>query len=98
MLRMGGCTSPPGALRAPTSPLRGEATPPHLAGRAPRADLPTAWGGEHLPTLLRALRAPTSPPGCARSARRPPHGAGRRQPPTSPSRSVKAGGAAGGVV
>src|SRR5216683_1349833 len=57
----GGETSPPGALRAPTSPLRGEAKPRHLAGRAPRADLPTAWGGE------------TSPPGCARSARRPPH-------------------------
>src|SRR6266849_2775474 len=82
----GGETSPPGALGAPTSPLRGEAKPPHLAARAPRADLPTAWGGE------------TSPPGCARSARRPPHCVGRRQPPTSPSRSVKAGGAAGGVV
>src|SRR5713101_795506 len=70
MLRMGGCTSPPGALRAPTSPLRGEAKPRHLAGRAPRADLPTAWGGE------------TSPPGCARSARRPPHCVGRRNLPT----------------
>src|SRR6266852_5497155 len=58
------------ALRAPTSPLRGEAKPPHLAARAPRADLPTAWGGE------------TSPPGCARSARRPPHCVGRRNLPT----------------
>src|SRR5713101_4028109 len=38
--------------------------------RAPRADLPTAWGGE------------TSPPGCARSARRPPHCVGRRNLPT----------------
>src|SRR6266851_317234 len=38
--------------------------------RAPRADLPTAWGGD------------TSPPGCARSARRPPRGAGRRHLPT----------------
>ncbi|HEX9560547.1 MAG TPA: hypothetical protein VGA76_04875 [Candidatus Dormibacteraeota bacterium] len=74
MLRMGGCTSPPGALRAPTSPLRGEATPPHLAGRAPRADLPTAWGGEHLPTWLRALRAPTSP---LRGEATPPHLAAR---------------------
>src|SRR5216683_2818089 len=66
----GGETSPPGALRAPTSPLRGEAKPPHLAARVPRADLPTAWGGE------------TSPPGCARSARRPPHCVGRRNLPT----------------
>src|SRR5216683_364495 len=68
----GGETSPPGALRAPTSPLRGEAKPPHLAARVPRADLPTAWGGE------------TSPPGCARSARRPPHCVGRRNLPTWP--------------
>src|SRR6266851_4346514 len=68
------------ALRAPTSPLRGEATPPHLAARAPRADLPTAWGGETSPPG--ALRAPTSPPGCWRSARRPPHRVGRRHLPT----------------
>src|SRR6266851_5678450 len=38
--------------------------------RAPRADLPAERGGE------------TSPPGCARSARRPPHCVGRRNLPT----------------
>src|SRR6266851_4630129 len=62
MVGVGRCTSPPGALRAPTSPLRGEATPPHLAARAPRADLPAERGGD------------TSPPGVlAARAGRPPH-------------------------
>src|SRR5216683_2880574 len=58
--------------RAPPAdlPTRGGAKPPHLAARVPRADLPTAWGGE------------TSPPGWARSARRPPHCVGRRNLPT----------------
>src|SRR6266851_3568942 len=46
--------------------------------RAPRADLPTAWGGD------------TSPPGWARSARRPPHCVGRRTPPDLAARAPRA--------
>src|SRR6266851_2244659 len=62
-LAVEGCDSPPGALRAPTSPLRGEAMlrpptecPRFPTRRAAHADLPTAWGGD-----AAALRAPTSP-------------------------------------
>src|SRR5216684_7364140 len=45
-----GADSPPGALRAPTSPLRGEAklapTPHPARSLRELADLPTSWGGD----------------------------------------------------
>src|SRR5712692_1141478 len=89
-LAVEGCDSPPGALRAPTSPLRGEAMlrpptecPRFPTRRAPRADLPTAWGGNAAHADL-----PTAWGGrcCARllSARDSPPGALRA--PTSPLR------------
>src|SRR5216683_635925 len=55
-LAVEGCDSPPGALRTPTSPLRGEAMlrpptecPRFPTRRAAHADLPTAWGGDAAP-------------------------------------------------
>src|SRR6266851_8007505 len=49
------------AFRAPTSPLRGEATPPHLAARVPRADLPAERGGDTSPPGVLAARAGRPP-------------------------------------
>src|SRR6266849_10489940 len=67
-----GADSPPGALRAPTSPLRGEAklapTPHPASSLRELADLP-AWRGGEI----------NSPPGpLASRAGRPPHFVGRR--------------------
>src|SRR6266849_329824 len=79
-LAVEGRDSPPGALRTPTSPLRGEAMlrtptecPRFPTRRAAHADLPTAWGGDAAP----ACRVPAIPHP-ARSARRPPHCVGTR--------------------
>src|SRR6266849_4641395 len=96
-LAVEGCDSPPGALRTPTSPLRGEAMlrpptecPRFPTRRAARADLPTAWGGRCCARLLSArdsppgaLRAPTSPLRGEARCDSPP---GALRAPTSPLR------------